>query len=161
MLPKGGRAPARATHDSLELGLARLPIVTGVASPICFPAGLPGFPGRRTFFVEPLEGTFLARLVSTAQDGPNFLVLVEPALFFPNLEPFELDEADRALVGASASEELSTWLILTIRPGAVTANLLGPVVLNHSTGLAVQAVRRDLSLPVAAPLPKQEQLCLS
>ena len=48
--------------------------------------------------------------------------------------------------------DLSAWLILTVRQGVVTANLLGPVVVNTTNGLAVQVVRGDLSLPVAAPL---------
>jgi flagellar assembly factor FliW len=138
-----------------------LPIVTGVPSYVCFPSGLPGFPGRRTFSVETLAGVPLARLASNEADGPNFLVLTEPSVFFADLGPFELDDAGRALIGATNPEELATWLILTIRPGSVTANLLGPVVVNTKTRLAVQVVRKDLSLPVSAPLPRQEQLCLS
>jgi flagellar assembly factor FliW len=122
---------------------------------------MPGFPGRRTFSVQPVEGTFLARLVATGGEGPNFLVLVEPASFFPDLAPFELDDAAQALIEATGPQDLAIWLILTVRPAAITANLLGPVVVNKATGLAVQAVRKDSSLPVAAPLPRQVQLCSS
>ncbi len=111
--------------------------------------------------MQPVEGALLARLLPVDESGPSFLVLTEPASLFPDLEPFELDDAGQALIEAAGPEELATWLILTVRPGAVTANLLGPVVVNTRSGLAVQVVRRDLSLPVAAPLPKQVQLCLS
>lgn len=121
-------------------------------STIRFPAGLPGFPGDRSFSVEAVPGIPLAWLVSEDQVGPTFLVLTEPARCFPDLPPLELDEEDEALLEASGPEDLVAWLILTVRPGRVTANLLGPLVVNLSSGIAVQAVRDDRRFPVAAPL---------
>lgn len=124
-------------------------------SRICFPVGLPGFPGRREFAVKELKGTLLAELKSIGSDGPNFVILTDPAAFFPSLQTFRLDDTAQEIIQASSADELLTWLIVTVRPGKATANLLGPVVVNKMNGLAVQAVQKDLELPVAAPLMVQ------
>lgn len=106
--------------------------------------------------MEHLEGLPLARLVADEVGGPSFLVLTAPALYFPGLAPLELDDQEAAAIGAVGGAGLAAWLILTVRPSSVTANLLGPVVVNPARGLALQVVRRDLALPVAAPVVLKE-----
>jgi flagellar assembly factor FliW len=127
-----------------------------VLQKVTFPVGLPAFPGKRDFRVEPAEGVPLARLAAEDKDGPNFIVLMAPEVFFPGLGPFDLDEQQAAAIGASERSKLVSWLILTVKPGSVTANLLGPVVVNLDNALAIQAARNDASLPVAAPLTVAE-----
>ena len=140
-----------------------MPIVPPVAdSPfvpkeIIFPIGLPGFPARRAFDVDEVNGTALALLVAKDNGGPTFLVLTAPALYFPDLGPFDLDDATAGLIGATQSSDIVSWLIVTPRWAGPTANLLGPVVVNLGKGLAAQVVRKDLTLPVAAPLPSLEE----
>jgi flagellar assembly factor FliW len=124
---------------------------------IVFPAGIPAFPGRRTFSVEEVHGVPLARLTAKEDGGPTFLVLTAPALYFPDLGPFDLDDATAGLIGATQSSDIVSWLIVTPRWAGPTANLLGPVVVNLGKGLAAQVVRKDLTLPVAAPLPSLEE----
>ena len=124
---------------------------------VTFPAGLPAFPGKRHFSVEEVLGVPLARLVAQGGAGPDFLVLTAPAFYFPDLSPLDIDEQTAAVIGASERTELVPWLILAVRPGAVTANLLGPVVVNLANGLAAQVVHEDTTLPVAAPLPNLEE----
>lgn len=119
---------------------------------VVFPAGLPGFPGERRFVTREATGLPLARLAPLDGDWPSFIVLTSPSAYFPGLEPFDLDTSCETALGRPEAADLAAWLILTMRQGVVTANLLGPVVVNMSNGLAVQVVRGDLSLPVAAPL---------
>lgn len=139
-----------------------MPIVPPVAdSPfvpkeIIFPIGLPGFPARRAFDVDEVNGTALALLVAKDNGGPTFLVLTVPTLYFPDLRPFAMDAVTAEVVGATESSDLISWLIVTPRSDGATVNLLGPLVVNLGTSLAVQVVRKDLSLPVAAPLPSLE-----
>lgn len=123
---------------------------------VTFPVGLPAFPGKRVFTIKDAHGAPLSLLTAEVQDGPNFLVLTAPALYFPDLEPFDLDDQQAGVIKASHGSKLASWLILTVRQGLVTANLLGPVVVNLDKALAVQAVRKDTTLPVAAPLKLQE-----
>lgn len=128
--------------------------IAGVVIPkeVVFRAGLPGFPGERRFSVREASDLPLARLAPLDGDWPSFIVLTSPSAYFPDLEPFDLDASCEASLGMPGAGDLSAWLILTVRQGVVTANLLGPVVVNTTNGLAVQVVRGDLSLPVAAPL---------
>ena len=70
---------------------------------ITFPAGLPGFPGRRTCSVDEVVGVPLAYLVAKDADGPAFLVLTTPALYFPDLGPFDLDEQQAGVIDAVAA----------------------------------------------------------
>lgn len=123
---------------------------------ITFPVGLPGFPGKLTFSFDQVAGAPLAYLVAKESTGPVFLVLTAPALYFPDLEPFDLEDQQAAVIEASERSELVSWLILAVRQETVTANLLGPLVVNLDNALAVQVVRQDLTLPVAAPLKLQE-----
>ena len=124
---------------------------------ITFPDGLPAFPGRRIFSVDEVVGAPLACLVAKDDGGPRFIVLTAPSLYFPDLKSFDLDEATAALIGATRASDLVAWLIVTPLKDGATVNLLGPLVVNTSTGLAAQVVRKDLTLPLAAPLPDLEE----
>jgi len=67
---------------------------------------------------------------------PEYLVELSPA----DIHALELDKADQPLV-------LCT-LTVRQRPLRVTANLLGPLVINPRTGLGRQVVLVDTSYPV-------------
>lgn len=123
---------------------------------VTFPDGLPAFPGRIVFSVDEVVGAPLACLVPKKAGGPRFIVLTAPSLYFPDLGTFDLEEATAAIIGATPASDLAAWLIVTPRPEGPTVNLLGPVVVNLDNGLAAQVVRKDLTLPVAAPLLDME-----
>lgn len=126
-----------------------LPIDSSVHA-VTFPLGLPGFPGERTFEIEALEGAPLLRLRS---DGPSFVVLADPGKIFPGLGPLTLDDDTAEALEANDPTELEIWVILTSRDSSVTANLLGPLVVNRRNGLVVQVISRDPNASVRTPLP--------
>lgn len=117
---------------------------------VTFPLGLPGFPGERTFMIEASEDAPLVRLRS---DGPSFVVLTDPGKFFPVLSPLTLDDDAVEVLEANDPTELVIWVILTSRGSSITANLLGPLVVNRRNGLAIQVISRDPSASLCAPLP--------
>ena len=123
-----------------------------------FPVGLPGFPGRRSFHVEHMGPAPLVRLSAT---DASFVMLTEPASFFPDIAPMVIDDDTLETLGVGDSSAVVVWLILTVSATSVTANLLGPVVVNRDNGLAAQVVVRDLSAPVSAPLSLEAARCSS
>ena len=107
-----------------------------------FAAGIPGFPQAKSFKVSPWGTGSSPFLVLDCADvaGLRF-VAAEPTIFFPWYQPAFGPEVHNAL-GSPAPEELAVLAILTLhsRPEETTFNLLGPLVVNTSTGEAVQAV---------------------
>lgn len=107
-----------------------------------FAAGIPGFPQARDFKVSTWGGSpspFLV-LECTNLVGLRF-VAADPGMFFPWYQPEFAPEVYHN-VGASGPDEIDVLAILTLhaRPEDTTFNLLGPLVVNPSSGEAVQAV---------------------
>lgn len=121
---------------------------------LTFDDGLPGFPDARRFALLPVEGSddLFFWLQSLDDPGLSFLSII-PWPFFPDYEP-ELNEPDReALDLASASDALVLCLVTVHREERrVTANLLGPVIINERTRASRQVVLTEQDLPVQAPL---------
>ena len=119
-----------------------------------FAAGVPGFPAARSFSVKPW-GT---------EPSPFFLlechevivlrcVAVPPAVFFPWYEPWFGPEVFQA-VDAEGPDDVRLLVILTVHSTAEksTANLLGPLVVNSTTGQALQAVLSGSGHSPATPI---------
>ncbi len=110
-------------------------------SPVFFPEGLVGCPEWRHFTLErPPELAPMALLVS--QDEPNLsLPVVSPWLVKIDYAP-HLMEADQLALQTEAGGDLQWLIILNVQrePPLLTANLLGPVVINPATGLARQVI---------------------
>lgn len=107
-----------------------------------FAAGIPGFAQAKSFKVSPWGTGPTPFLVLECTDilGLRFVV-ADPSIFFPWYEPSFGPEVYSALGGPSA-EQVAVMTILTLhsRPEDTTFNLLGPLVVNTSTGEALQAV---------------------
>ena len=121
----------------------------GEESVIEFPLGLPAFETESRFVA--IEQPDTAPLVFLQS-------LATPALCFATMPVFSLDPAyelalsaeERAAIGLPDGREpaigrdLACLAVLTLpETGAVTANLLAPVVVNLEARRAVQAVRSD------------------
>lgn len=122
-----------------------------------FPAGLPGFEEEKRFLaLEQPEQRPLVFLQSV--NTPDLCFVSLPVFAVDPGYQLEMAEADRTLAGFRADEEIRVGVnaaclaILTIDESGVTANLLGPVVVNLSSNLAVQAVAPETRYSHRTPL---------
>jgi flagellar assembly factor FliW len=123
---------------------------------LTFPQGLLGFDDARRFaLVDAHESGVYFWLQSIDDPKLAFLTAV-PWPFFADYE-FELADADRDALGLrddSGGADTMVLCLLTIdrSGGAVTANLLGPLVINSQTRVGRQIVLSDPELTTRAPL---------
>ncbi len=117
-----------------------------------FPEGLVGLGDLRRFALVPHpKGGPVCWLQSLEEPGLAWVV-ADPVLFFPeyrvkvrseDLEPVRLADVSSGRV----------LVILTVRPGEVTANLQGPLVLNPQARLARQLVISEPGVTTRHSLP--------
>ena len=113
---------------------------------IQMPLGLPGFPGKNRFvLLERVETRPFCWYQSV--DDPNLaLVVMNPRLFLPEYE-VDLKAVCEAMAWeGDAPEEMAVYVVLTINdegPHRVTANLIGPIIINTEKHEAVQRVMTD------------------
>jgi flagellar assembly factor FliW len=132
---------------------------------LTFPHGLLGFDDMRRFaLVETHDSGFYFWLQSLDDPGLAFLTAV-PWPFFPGYE-FELPDADRDALGLvepddGADDDNPTMVLclLTVDSAAaddpsheITANLLGPLVINTASRMGRQVVLVDGDFTTRAPL---------
>jgi flagellar assembly factor FliW len=131
---------ARQIIQSAYPYLARQPLDLQVR-PITLTEGLIGSPEWQHFLLrKSAETAPIKLLVSREQPGLSFPV-VAPWLIDPNYQP-RLDAEDRAALGAAQDGDLEWLCLLNVEsnPLTVTANLLGPLVINQLTNVARQVV---------------------
>ncbi len=122
---------------------------------LTFVRPLPGLGDLRRFVLVELPGDddgdpVLFELRSLEDAGVRFLVAV-PTAFFPDYA-FELDETEAAPLGLRDEADALVLVLLTVGrdPGATTANLLAPVVVNARTRTAAQIILSGSDWPVRA-----------
>jgi flagellar assembly factor FliW len=124
-----------------------------------FANGLPGFPSLRRFdckqWGEP--GSPFVMLSSVERPQVEF-VAMPPGLFFPSYDP-ELTRENLAFIAAESPAEVLVLVILTLGPTPedATANLLGPLLINKTTGEAVQAVLAGSKAQTAVSLSSSRE----
>ncbi len=125
-------------------------------SQLTFSAGLPGFPDAHTFVlvnnelaVQPFS------IMRCVEDETLEFVVVPPHLFFPDYAP-EIDDATVARIGLESSEDALLLVLLTVgeEVSKITANLLGPIVINIKNFAAAQAVLTSGDYELRTPLFK-------
>lgn len=128
------------------------------AARLYFTAGMPGFPQAKEFSLRPWGNTDPTPFcVLECHDVAGLcFVAVDPSVFFPWYAPSFGAEVFHA-VDAEEGEDVLVLVILTLhsRPEETTANLLGPVVTNPRTGLAVQAVLSGSGFGPQTPLARK------
>lgn len=117
---------------------------TDPAGEIVFDHGLPGFPAARRFRLEAwgvANGPF--SLLRSVERDTEFL-LADPDVFFPDYTA-EIDDETATWLGLREADDAVLFVIVTVgdRADQATANLLGPIVVNRSTGRAIQAVLHE------------------
>ena len=102
-----------------------------------------GFPHSSTFVIIEVEDSPYLWLQSADEPEVAFLAM-SPFVFFPSYDLELSDDAQEALDIEDASQ-VQILTLLTIhrageQPETITANLLGPIVVNTDTGYARQVV---------------------
>ena len=123
---------------------------------IYVPSGLIGFPNQRRYiFVEHRKGSPFVWFQSVDDEDLAF-VLIDPLLFQPDYE-IKISPEDRSALELSDScEGLQTMVIVTIKTGEkaeVTANLLGPLLINSHKKLARQIILYQFPYSTRTPIP--------
>ncbi|WP_432514940.1 flagellar assembly protein FliW [Kineococcus sp. SYSU DK001] len=118
-----------------------------------FVTPLMGLAGQTSFHLVPLDedGT-LWSLRDVAGSGVR-LVVVAPLRFFPGYSP-EIDDDTVLALDLRDATEAAVLNVVNIGddPTNATVNLLAPIVINHRTLQAAQAVLVGSDLPLRAPL---------
>ncbi len=124
---------------------------------ISFPSGLVGCEQWKRFrlVLDPETEPFL-RLESLDDEHVGFLV-VDPFVFVPDYE-FRISDGDTAELRLADASDARVLVILTIRenPLQVTANLLGPLVINLKKNLGKQLVLAESTYSVRHPVAVPE-----
>jgi flagellar assembly factor FliW len=123
---------------------------------IYVPGGLIGFPGQKRYvLLEHKKGSPFVWFQAVDEEDLAFL-LIDPLLCKPDYE-FRISPEDRrALELPDSCEGMQTLVIVNIAPGdsmEITANLLGPVVMNVKKKLARQIVLYQSSYLTRFPIP--------
>ena len=130
------------------------PVVPAAVGNLRFILPLPGFPEAREFALEPLEeqAGMLSILRSTDQPSLEFVVAL-PEAFFAEYTP-ELDDTTAERLGLTTADDALVLVILTVaeRVEQTTANLMAPIVVNRTTGDALQALLVTSNYDIRTPL---------
>ena len=136
---------ADADAEALELSDPRDALV--------FEDGLIGCPTWRRFLLEPDAAGPAIQLMRCLDVDGVALYVTDPFTIVPDYE-FEIADADAEALGLSDPKDALVLVVLTVRsqPAGVTANLLGPLVVNVGTGRGRQLVLASSEYSVRYPV---------
>jgi flagellar assembly factor FliW len=127
------------------------PIEVDDAHVIEVPGGIMGFPEAQRYAIVSAEDTGIYSWLQSLDHPDLAFLVVVPAAFFPDYEP-DLPDDDCAAIGLTRPEDAQLLCIVTIDDEDVTANLLGPVVVNVATRRARQVVLTHGDWPTRASI---------
>jgi flagellar assembly factor FliW len=118
---------------------------------LTFPEGLLGFAGPQRFALVDAgdDGTYF--WLQSLDDAQLAFLAAVPWAFFPDYEP-ELSNADQDELGITDPSQALVFCLLTFTDEAVSANLLGPLVVNADTRRGRQIVLGDSDYSARVPL---------
>ena len=119
---------------------------------ISVPDGIPGFPSFVNFLVIEASSDQPFYWLQSVDDGELAFLAVVPWSYFPDYT-LSLDDDDEIALDVSDPADLLVLNLVTVdkENESVTANLLGPLIVNQSNHVARQVVM-SADLPVSAPL---------
>jgi flagellar assembly factor FliW len=127
------------------------PIEVDDAHLIDIAGGIMGFPEAQRYALVAAEDTGVYSWLQSVDHPDLAFLVVVPFAFFPDYEP-DLPDEDCAAIGLTRPEDAQLLCIVTIGDDDVTANLLGPVVLDTTTRRARQVVLTQGDWPTRAPI---------
>ena len=120
---------------------------------VVFDDGLLGFPQARRFALISVDVDSDLYWLQSIDDGALAFLTSLPWSSFPEYEP-DIPDSDREALSLDSADDASVLCLLTVDRdrAVVTANLLGPVVINLRSRRARQIVLHDQSWPIDARL---------
>lgn len=115
------------------------------------PAGLLGFEQIRRFALVQADDVGAYSWLQAVDDPGLAFLTVVPSFFFPDYEP-DVPEEDAAALDLTDPQDAQVLCLVSITGDDVTANLLGPVVLNITNRTARQVVLVDQGWSTREPL---------
>lgn len=111
---------------------------------IYFPEGLIGCEDWRSFILQGISEDEPVQLLQSTDEPAISLLVTDPRLLDPDYS-CPLSTADRALLRLTAADEPLLLCTLTLRrePASITANLIGPIVVNLRERVGKQLVLAD------------------
>lgn len=114
--------------------------------------GLPGFPSARRFALLAHDRDEVFAWLVSLDDPDLALVVTDPGPFFPDYRPgFATDRL--AGLGAASRDEVEVLVVVNLRRGEPTLNLLAPVALCARTRRGAQWILEDGGLSPCEPMP--------
>jgi len=138
---------------------------------LAVPDGLLGFEQHTQFGVLDHAPGSPFRWLQSVHEPALAFVVIDPFAFFLDYDVL-ISDADAAQLGLESPEDVEVMALVTFAPGDITANLVGPVVVNRKTRMARQLVlsdprygtRHTLVLhptPTAQPVPVTRQVAVA
>ncbi len=125
---------------------------------LTMPVGLAGFPGRKRFVLLEREDSRPFCWFQSADDPNLSLVVMNPFLFKPDYR-VELKAAIKEMSWeGDPLADMVVYVVLTVNEGGpyrITANLIGPIVINTRKREAVQLVIYDSPYSLQHPVMEQ------
>jgi flagellar assembly factor FliW len=120
---------------------------------LLFPDGLLGFPDAHRFAMVDSHDTGMYFWLQSCDDPALAFLSVVPWAFFPDYTVVLPDAEEKAL-GIKSEEDVLVLCLLTVQRDKrlITANLLGPLVVNTVDRVGRQVVLAESGYPVRAPL---------
>ncbi len=112
---------------------------------ITFSQGLFGFENYRRFVVLCLDEKSPFRWLQSMEEPSLAFVVIEPRHFMPDYAP-TISDADAEALGLDEETPYLIFVVVTIPPGKpeqMTANLMGPIIVNAATRMARQVIVED------------------
>ena len=110
---------------------------------IHFPEGLIGFEGVRDFYMlDSKEGPFY--WLQAEKEPDIAFLLIDPRVFMQDYE-LRVSESELQPLGLEKDDDLLDFAIVTVPedPAKISANLMGPVVINRRTRVARQVISQN------------------
>jgi flagellar assembly factor FliW len=118
---------------------------------ISVPDGLLGFDGRTRFALIPADELGAYSWFHSIDDPALAFLVVVPSFFFDDYAP-DLSAEDVNALQVEEAADVQVVCLVTITDDDITANLLGPVVINVSARLGRQVVLTDQGFGTRVPL---------
>ena len=128
---------------------------------IDMPLGMPGFPALRQFVLLPHHESSPFSWYQSLEDPFLAFVVTNPCLFLPDYS-VNLDHLPPEVPWEPAAEDrhFEAYVVVNIPRGApekITANLMGPILIDRKTRRAVQLIMPDSPWSHQFPLVAQKQ----